>query len=213
MDVFKDRRDAGRKVAEKLKPYAGRDDVIILALPRGGVPVGDEVARALDVPLDIFLVRKLGVPGQEELAMGSIASGGVLVTNEDIISAADITHESLETVAEEERKELLRREQIYRGDSPPPQIHDRVAIVVDDGLATGASMRAAVQSIKKMAPRKVVVAVPVADEQVCRDFELQADEVVCVQTPRPLHGVGAWYEDFSQLSDGEVQSILARHRQ
>ncbi|MBD3333268.1 phosphoribosyltransferase [candidate division GN15 bacterium] len=213
MTVFKDRNDAGRKLAERLRSYESRDDVIVLGLPRGGVPVGYEVALSLGAPLDIFLVRKLGVPGQEELAMGSIASGGVMVKNEDIISAADITHESLETVAAEERQELLRRESEYRGDNPPPRVKDRVVILVDDGLATGASMRAAVESVRKMEPREVVVAVPVADPQVCREFEREADNVVCVETPRPLHGVGAWYDEFEQVSDRDVKAILNSSRQ
>ncbi len=210
MQIFKDRGDAGRQVAQRLAQYENRDDVIVLALPRGGVPVGIQVAKALNAPLDVFLVRKLGVPGQEELAMGSIATGGVRVENDDVIQAARIPPHIIDRVAEQEQAELRRRENAYRGDRPPPPIKDRVVILVDDGLATGASMRAAVQAVRQREPKRLVVAVPVADPSVCRDFEDEVDEVVCVEVPRPLHGVGAWYEDFSQVTDAEVKPMIAR---
>ena len=210
MKLFRDRYDAGRKVAERLAEYENRDDVIVLALPRGGVPVGLEVARALNAPLDVFLVRKLGVPGQEELAMGSIATGGVRVQNEDVVQTLGISTENIERVARQEREELMRRESLYRGDRPPPRIKDRIVILVDDGLATGASMRAAVRAVKQMGPRRLVVAVPVADPTICATIGTEADEVACVETPEPLYGVGAWYEDFGQVTDDEVQAMLAQ---
>ncbi len=209
MALFRDRSDAGRQVAWRLRRYENRDNVIVLALPRGGMPLGVEVARALNAPLDVFLVRKLGVPGQEELAMGSIASGGVQVENKEVIRMAGIVPEDIERVARKERQELKRREQVYRGDRSLPPIKEQIVILVDDGLATGASMRAAVQAVRQMRPKRLVVAVPVADPGVCRDFEREVDEIICVETPWPLHGVGAWYEDFHQVTDKEVQSMLA----
>ena len=214
MAHFRNRRDAGQKLAQKLLHYANRSDAIVLALPRGGVPVGYEVALALNVPLDIFIVRKLGLPGQEELAIGAIASGGIRVLNEDIVHALHIPEEVINRVAERELKELQRREQRYRGDRPVPEVHDRIVILVDDGLATGASMRAAVKGLRAQNPKRIVVAVPTAAPETCEAFEMIADEVVCGITPEPFLGVGRWYEDFSQTTDEGVRLFLEDvHRQ
>jgi putative phosphoribosyl transferase len=210
---FHDRHDAGRQLAAHLDPYAGRSDVIVLALPRGGVPVGYEVARALGAPLDVFLVRKLGVPGHEELAMGAIASGGVRVLNEDVVSDLRISDRWVDVVAARELAELRRREEAYRDGRPAPDVRGRVAILVDDGLATGASMRAAVSALKRLGPAKVVVAVPVGAAQTCRELEPLADEVVCAETPDPFYAVGTWYQDFDQTTDDEVRELLARANQ
>lgn len=205
---FRDRLDAGRQLAEKLSRYAGRDDVIVLALPRGGVPVGHEVARALGAPLDVFLVRKLGVPGREELAMGAIASGGVRVLNEWAVGELGISPEVIEEVAGREAQELSRREREYRGGSPALDLRDRVVLLVDDGLATGSTMRAAVAAVRKLGPGRVVVAVPVGAPQACAEFRGIADEVVCAEQPPDFYAVGAWYADFSQTSDEEVRALL-----
>jgi putative phosphoribosyl transferase len=210
---FHDRHDAGRQLAAHLDPYAGRSDVIVLALPRGGVPVGYEVARALGVPLDVFLVRKLGVPGHEELAMGAIASGGVRVLNEDVVSELRISDRWVDVVAARELAELRRREEAYRDGRPAPDVRGKVAVLVDDGLATGASMRAAVSALKRLGPAKVVVAVPVGAAQTCRELEQIADEVVCAETPDPFYAVGTWYQDFDQTTDDEVRDLLARANQ
>ena len=207
---FHDRFDAGRQLAADLDQYAGRPDVIVLALPRGGVPVGYEVARALGAPLDVFLVRKLGVPGREELAMGAIASGGVRVVNEDVVSELRITDRWLDVVAARELEELRRREEAYRDGRPAPAVRGKVGILVDDGLATGASMRAAVGALKKLGPSRVVVAVPVGAAQTCRELEQIADEVVCAEQPDPFYAVGTWYRDFDQTTDDEVRELLAR---
>ena len=208
MARFRDRRDAGQKLAQELLHYANRSDVIVLALPRGGVPVAYEVALALNVPLDIFIVRKLGLPGHEELAIGAIASGGVRVLNHDIVRMLHIPDEMIEQVAQRELKELQRREQQYRGDRPAPEVRDRIVILIDDGLATGASMRAAVAGLRAQNPKRIVVAVPVAAPETCEAFEVEVDEIVCASTPEPFFGVGRWYEDFSQTTDEGVRLFL-----
>jgi predicted phosphoribosyltransferase len=210
---FHDRFDAGRQLAAHLDQYSGRSDVIVLALPRGGVPVGYEVARALGAPLDVFLVRKLGVPGREELAMGAIASGGLRVVNEDVVSELRIPDRWLDAVAARELAELRRREEAYRDGRPAPDVRGKVGILVDDGLATGASMRAAVGALKKMGPARVVVAVPVGAAQTCQELEQIADEVVCAEAPDPFYAVGTWYRDFDQTTDDEVRELLARANQ
>jgi putative phosphoribosyl transferase len=207
---FQDRTEAGRILAEKLVVYAGRPDVLVLALPRGGVPVAFEVARALDVPLDVFVVRKLGVPGHEELAMGAIASGGVRVLNEDVIQALHPPFRVIEAVAARELEELGRRERSYRGDRPALQVRGRTVILVDDGLATGSTMRAAVKALRRLGPDRIVVAVPTAAPSTCAELGLEADECICCITPDPFYAVGVWYEDFSQTTDREVRDLLER---
>ena len=211
--IFKDRTDAGRKLAARLKHYADREDVLVLALPRGGVPVAYEVAKELNAPLDVFLVRKLGVPGHEELAMGAIASGGVRVLNEDIVNYLGIPNEVIDAVAANEQRELERRARAYRGDRPPPDVKDRIVILIDDGLATGSTMRAAAESLRLQKPRRIVVAVPVSSPEVCDEFRSEVDEIVCAITPEHLQGVGLWYKDFSQVSDEEVRELLKRATQ
>lgn len=208
MALFTDRYDAGKKLAGLLAKYADRADGYILALPRGGVPVGYEVAQALHIPLDLFIVRKLGVPGQEELAMGAIATGGVRVLNSDVIRAIGIPETVVDSVTRREEEELTRREEQYRGNRPYPDLDDRTVILVDDGLATGASMYAAVLALRHNEPAKIVVAVPVAAPEVCESFERVVDEIICAATPTPFYGVGAWYDDFSQTSDEEVRHLL-----
>lgn len=208
--LFRNRSEAGRWLAERLKAYAHRPDVIVLALPRGGVPVGFELARALDAPLDVFLVRKLGLPGQEELAMGAIASGGVRVLNDDVVGALAVPASVIDEVARKEEQELRRREQAYRGSRPMPDLRGRVVILVDDGLATGSTMRAAVRAVKQMGPARVVVAVPVAAASTRDDIALEVDEIVCATPPEPFLAVGRWYEDFSQTRDEEVHDLLQR---
>ncbi|MCL6648859.1 MAG: phosphoribosyltransferase [Chloroflexi bacterium] len=210
---FADRFDAGRRLAARLKHYAGRPDVLVLALPRGGVAVGYEVARALRLPLDVFLVRKLGVPGHEELAMGAVASGGMRVLNEDVISMLHIPPAVIERVATAELRELERREALYRAGRPPLNLAGRTVILVDDGLATGSTMRAAVLAARQQQPAAVVMAVPVAAPEVCAAFRNLADEVVCLETPPVLYAVGMWYRDFRQLTDAEVRDLLARAEQ
>ncbi|HEX8854837.1 MAG TPA: phosphoribosyltransferase family protein [Thermoleophilaceae bacterium] len=209
---FHDRRHAGHLLAARLRHYAGRNDVIVLGLPRGGVPVAYEVARELDAPLDVFLVRKLGVPGQEELALGAIASGGIVVINRGLVETVGLTREDIAGIVARERRELERREREYRGDRPPPDLSGRVVILVDDGLATGSTMFAAVHAVRQENPARVVVAVPVSDRDVCDRLGREADEAVCVFTPRPMAAVGFWYEDFSQTSDEEVRELLERAR-
>lgn len=207
---FRDRAEAGRALAANLRAYAGRDDVLVLALPRGGVPVGDEVARALGAPLDVFIVRKLGVPGQEELAMGAIATGGVRVLNEFVVRQLGIAGHVIDAVARREQAELERRAREYRGDRPPPEVRGRTVILVDDGLATGATMRAAAAALRRQGPARVVVAVPVAAAETCDALADEVDEVVCTLTPEPFYGVGMWYEDFAQTTDAEVRARLSR---
>jgi erythromycin esterase-like protein/predicted phosphoribosyltransferase len=206
--LFRDRRDAGRVLAGLLDHYRGQPDVLVLGLPRGGVPVAYEVAMALGAPLDVFLVRKLGVPGREELAMGAIASGGVVVLNDDVVRGLGISPEVIQHVAEQEGRELLRREQAYREGRPPPEVSGRTVILVDDGLATGASMRAAIQALRRLGPAKIVVAVPAAPASTCREMSMVVDEMVCATTPSPFFAVGASYWDFTQTTDEEVRNLL-----
>jgi putative phosphoribosyl transferase len=207
---YRDRTDAGRQLATELPGYAGRPDVIVLALPRGGVPVAFEVASALRAPLDVFIVRKLGVPGHEEYAMGAIATGGVRVLDEKVIRAAGVTRADLEAVTASEERELARRERRYRGDRPPVDVAGRTAILVDDGLATGSTMRAAVAALREERAARVVVAVPIAPPETCDAFRDIVDDIVCARTPEPFYAVGLWYDDFSQTTDDEVRDLLAR---
>ena len=208
--LFRDRTDAGRQLAAKLAAYADRSDVLVLALPRGGVPVAFEVARVLHAPLNVFLVRKLGVPGQEELAMGAIATGGVRVLNDEVVRAAGITEDVIADVAAQEQDELWRRERLYRGDRPAPDVRGKTVILVDDGLATGSTMRAAVAALRQQRPARIVVAVPVGAPETCAEFQAEADEAVCARAPEPFYAVGLWYDDFSQTTDEEVHDLLER---
>jgi putative phosphoribosyl transferase len=208
--VFRDRIDAGKTLAQRLAKYAHRNDVVVLALPRGGVPVGYEVAEALDAPLDVFLVRKLGTPGHRELAMGAIASGGVRVLNDEVVHWLHLTPEQIDAVAREEERELARRETAYKEGRSPLTVEGRVVILVDDGLATGSTMRAAVQAVKQQGPKHVIVAVPVGARETCRDLGELADEVVCASIPEPFSAVGQWYMNFEQTTDEEVRELLRR---
>jgi putative phosphoribosyl transferase len=210
---FRDRSEAGQALARQLSAYKNQSDVLVLALPRGGVPVAYEVARALEAPLDIFLVRKLGVPGHEELAMGAIASGGLRVMNDEIVAMHRLSEREIDPVVARETAEIARRERRYRGDHPPEPIQGSIAILIDDGLATGATMRAAVRALRRQQPAKIVVAVPVAAPSTCADLREEADEVVCALTPEPFHAVGLWYQDFTQTTDDEVRTLLDRLRQ
>jgi putative phosphoribosyl transferase len=210
---FADRREAGRELAAKLGAYRGRQDVVVLALPRGGVPVAFEVAEALDAPLDIFVVRKLGMPGHPEFAIGAIASGGVRVLSEDAIRWYGISSSQIEAVAAEELAELERREREYRQGRALTDLHGRTVILVDDGLATGSSMRAAVQAVRAHKPARVVVAVPVGAPNTCEEFADITDETVCARMPEPFSAVGLWYRDFSQTTDAEVGALLQEHAQ
>jgi putative phosphoribosyl transferase len=209
---FTNRAEAGRRLGDALSSYAGRPDVIVLGLPRGGVPVAYEVARSLDAPLDVFVVRKLGVPGHEELAMGAIASGGARIVDTAIVRQLGITQREIDTVAEAEQRELDRRERRYRGDRPLPDSAGRTAIVVDDGLATGASMRVAVAALRQEHPARIVVAVPIAPQETCDALRREADDVVCAVTPEPFYAVGLWYDDFTQTTDEEVHDLLEQGR-
>jgi putative phosphoribosyl transferase len=202
------REDAGRRLARELRRYSGRSDVIVLALPRGGVPVAFEVAEALHAPLDVFVVRKLGLPWHEELAIGALASGGVRVLDADLIRVARVSDADIERVTAAEQAELERREKCYRGTRPFPDVSGRTVILVDDGLATGSTMRAAVEALRKQGPAAVVVAVPVAPAETCNAFRAIADEIICAETPEPFQAVGLWYEDFSQTSDDDVHRLL-----
>jgi predicted phosphoribosyltransferase len=206
---FRNRREAGARVAQALAAYAGRPDVVVLGLPRGGVPVASEVALALRAPLDVFLVRKLGVPFERELAMGAIATGGVRVLNTGIVDALAIPAQAIDAIAREEEAELARREREYRGDRPARDVRGKVVILVDDGLATGATMRAAVTALRRLAPSRIVTAVPTASAEACADMIEVADEVVCAETPEPFVAVGAWYDDFSETTDDDVRRLLA----
>ncbi|HYX44327.1 MAG TPA: phosphoribosyltransferase [Acidimicrobiales bacterium] len=206
--AFQDRVDAGRVLAQELRPYAGRPDVVVLGLPRGGVPVAAEVARALGATLDVLVVRKLGVPGHRELAMGAIAPGGVRVLNTDVVRALGIDESVVDEVAADEAAELERRQKLYRGDRPFPDLADKVVIVVDDGLATGATMRVAVSALRAHRPRRVVVAVPVGARPTCQALAQEADEVVCARTPAAFQAVGEWYRDFSPTTDAEIPRLL-----
>ena len=207
---FRDRTEAGRLLAERLRSYAGRDDVVVLALPRGGVPVAYEVAKELGAPLGLFLVRKVGVPGHEELAMGAIASGGILVLNERLVQALGLDEGALQQAIDQELRELERREAAYDDKRSRPELEAKTVILVDDGLATGSSMRAAALAVRRVNPARVVIAVPVAAEETCDAFRDIVDEVVCEVTPRPFQAVGLWYEDFTQTSDDEVRELLER---
>jgi erythromycin esterase-like protein/adenine/guanine phosphoribosyltransferase-like PRPP-binding protein len=211
--LFRDRSEAGRVLAEKLAHYANRPDVVVLALPRGGVPVAYEVARALGAPLDVFVVRKLGVPGYEELAMGAVATGGVRVLNDNIVAGLRIPDYLIDAVANRELEELKRRERVYRGGRPPPDLRGRTVILVDDGLATGATMLAAIKALRQLQPARIVVAVPTASPDTCEALRAEVDEVICAITPEPFHAVGRWYQDFSQTTDDEVRDLLARRQQ
>jgi predicted phosphoribosyltransferase len=210
MGAFRDRHEAGQALAEQLTSYAGRPDVLVLALPRGGVPVAYEVARALRAPLDVFVVRKLGVPGHEELAMGAVATGGVRVLNEDVVRGLGIPDHMIDAVTTWERRELTRRERLYRGERPAPDARGKTVILVDDGLATGASMQAAIAALRQQGPARVVVAVPTAARETCEALRSEVDDVVCAITPEPFQAVGLWNEDFSQTTDAEVHDLLAR---
>ena len=205
---FRDRREAGQVLADELRAYAGRPDLLVLALPRGGVPVAWEVANALHAPLDVFLVRKLGVPGHEELAMGAIASGGVRVVNDYVVGSLGIPDSAIDAVAAREQQELARRERAYRGNRPAPVVRGRTVILVDDGLATGSTMRAAAAALREQEPSELVVAVPVAARETCEAFQDEVDAVVCAITPEPFYAVGMWYRDFSQTTDEEVHELL-----
>ena len=207
---FRDRREAGRVLASLLKTFAGRDDVVVLALPRGGVPVAYEVAAALGAPLDVFLVRKLGTPGHRELAMGAIASGGVRVLNDDVVRWYGISESAIESVAREEAAELERRERAYRDGRPAPELTNRSVILVDDGLATGSTMRAGAQAVRLHRPARVVVAVPVGARQTCSEIAAVADEVICARMPEPFTAVGQWYLNFDQTDDDEVRELLQK---
>jgi putative phosphoribosyl transferase len=207
---FRDRTDAGRRLAGALSSYAGRPDLLVLALPRGGLPVGYEVARALHAPLDVILVRKLGVPGHEELAMGAIASGGVRIVSQDVVASLGIPERVIAAAAASEEHELARREQAYRHQLPSPPIPGRTVLLVDDGLATGSTMRAAAAAVKSQGPERVVVAVPVAPAETCATLRAEVDEVVCLLSPSPFISVGTFYENFSQTSDDEVRALLER---
>lgn len=208
---FADRHEAGRALASLLARHAGRTDVAVLALPRGGVPVAYEVAEALGAPLDVFLVRKLGMPGHPEFAMGAIASGGVRVLSDDVVRMYGISQEAIARVARAEQAELERREREYRQNHPAVDVRGRTVILVDDGLATGSTMRAAVQAVRQLGPARVVVAAPVGAPSTCGEFAAIADEVVCARTPEPFSAVGQWYRDFSQTTDEEVRDLLRRH--
>jgi putative phosphoribosyl transferase len=207
---FQDRADAGKYLARLLHRYSGDPSAVVLALPRGGLPVGYEIAQALDVPLDVFLVRKLGVPGYEELAMGAIASGGVRVLNSEVVRRLNIPQRSIEAVEREELAELGRRERLYRGGRPLISVANRKVILVDDGLATGASMRAAVQALQQMKPAAIVIAVPVGSPETCEELRGLVDEVVCGECPEPFFAVGTWYSNFQQTTDDEVRELLER---
>jgi putative phosphoribosyl transferase len=209
---FRNRSHAGKLLGQRLRAYADRSDVLVLALPRGGVPVAYEVAAELHAALDVLLVRKLGVPGYEELAMGAIASGGLRVVNEDVVRSLNITADAIEQVAARELVELNRRDQLYRDDRPEPDPAGRIVILVDDGLATGSTMRAAAQALASKRPARLVVAVPVAAPEICEALAREVDEVICALTPEPFHAVGLWYDDFDQTSDEDVRALLSQNR-
>ena len=205
---FENRTEAGRKLAKRLSGYANRNDVIVLGVPRGGVPVAFEISQALKVPLDVFLVRKLGAPGQEELAMGAIASGGVRILDRETIEALGVSDLDIESITSKEQKELQRRERAYRGGRPPLDVHEKTVIVVDDGIATGSSLRAGIKALRQMKPARIVVAVPVAPASTCGHLEREVDELVCLDTPELFYAIGQFYADFSQVTDEEVQGLL-----
>ena len=208
--IFQDRFDAGQRLAARLEHFAGDPNVILLALPRGGIPVAYEIARTLHVPMDVFIVRKLGLPGHEELAMGAIASGGVLVLNQQVVERLSISKSVIEAVARQQEEELHRREQLYRGDLPFPDLRGKTVILIDDGLATGSTMRAAVRAVRAEGAKRIVVAVPVASPETCREFETEVDEAICAVTPLSFFAVGQWYQDFRPTSDEEVRELLVK---
>lgn len=212
--LFQNRVEAGQRLVNLLQPYANRPGVIVIALPRGGVPVAAEVANALGAPLDVLVVRKLGIPGFRETAMGSIASGNFIYFNQDLIRRLAITPEEIDVVVQHEQEELRRREQAYRADLAPLDLRDRIVILIDDGLATGATIQVAIEAVKQQRPKQLIVAVPVADQEVCDSVGTVVDRIVCAETPQPFYAVGLWYEEFSQTSDDEVRSLLhqAKHR-
>jgi putative phosphoribosyl transferase len=211
--LFRNRTQAGQVLAGMLQEYSNREDLLVLALPRGGVPVAFEIANALHAPLDVFLVRKLGVPGQEELAMGAIATGGIRVLNYEVVKHLGLPDHVIDSATEKEQRELDRREQAYRGNREPPEVPGRTIILVDDGLATGSTMRAAVTALRQQKPARIVVAVPVAATSTCQEFREEVDQIICATTPEPFYGVGQWYEDFSQTTDEEVRDLLDRAAQ
>lgn len=208
MDKYLNRQHAGEVLAHALRAYADRDNVIVLALPRGGVPVAFEVAKQLHAPLDVFIVRKLGVPGHRELAMGAIAMGNAIVFNDDIVQELQISERDIKSVIAEEEQELKRRDAAYRGNHTFPSLRDKIVILVDDGIATGATMRAAIQALRQLKPESLIVAVPVADKSICEKIQPLVDHLYCPLQPLSLHAVGAWYDDFSQTEDEEVYSLL-----
>ncbi len=208
--IYKDRVEAGKYLAKKLANYAQRNDVLVLALPRGGVPVAFEVAQTLDAPMDIFLVRKLGVPGHEELAMGAISTGGVRIINSDVVDHLRIPARVVDAVVDTELRELERRERIYRGNRAEPDVSGKTVILVDDGLATGSTMRAAAEALRQQNPARIVVAVPVSAPETCDQYQMGVDEIICAVTPETFVGVGQWYRDFAQTTDDEVRQLLAR---
>jgi putative phosphoribosyl transferase len=208
LGTFRDRRDAGRQLGEALREYKNRRDVLVLALPRGGVPVAYEVAKFLGCPLDVLVVRKLGVPRQEELAMGAIASGGVLKLNEELIQLMRLSPEEIRTVIQREKRELQRRERAYRGDRGQLEVHGKVVLLVDDGLATGSTMRAAISALRQLGPRRLVVAIPVGAIQSCRRILRDADDLVCLRQPEDLIAISLWYDDFGQTTDRDVEELL-----
>lgn len=210
MAIFKDRHDAGKQLANELVKFKGQDDVIVLGLPRGGVPVAFEVAKTLKLPLDVFIVRKLGVPGQPELAMGAIASGDIQVLNDSVVRRAGISDSQIEEVAKQEKEELMKREEAYRGARPDIELQDKIVLLVDDGLATGASMRAAISALREHNPEKIIVAVPTAPPDTCQEFEPKVDQIICLHTPTPFWGVGGSYQNFSQTTNEEVRDLLNR---
>lgn len=208
MFLFRNRQDAGQRLAQKLSNYVAQNDVIVLALPRGGVGIGYEISKKLQLPLDVLLVRKIGVPGQEELAMGAIASGNIKVFNDDIIQALDISSDEIKEVIRREQLELKRRDQLYRGDHEFPDLKNKIVILVDDGIATGATMKAAIAAVKALGARKIIVATPVAALSTCKELQAKVDEIICLETPEPLYGIGMWYAEFPQLTDEEVIRML-----
>lgn len=213
--IFSDRYDAGQQLAEALTAYADRDDVVVLGLPRGGIPVAFEVARGLNAPLDVFVVRKLGVPMHDEMAMGAIASGGVRVLNQEIVRSLRIDETTINNVAEKEQRELERRASLYRGDHPIVELHGKIVLLVDDGMATGATMRAAVRAITQYQPSKLIIAVPTASRQTCDEFRRmdEVDDIHCILTPRSFRAVGRWYKVFDQTRDDEVRHLLDQSRE
>lgn len=210
---FRDRTDAGQRLAQRLQAYRHDSQVVVVALPRGGVPVAYEIAKALQTPLDICLVRKLGVPGQPELAMGAIASGGIQILNLGIINGLEISQGAIEAVATQELEELERRDRVYRGSAPPLNVRDCTVIVVDDGLATGCTMRAAITALKRQHPQRIIVAVPIASASTCAQLELEVDQIVCLRQPEHLYAIGNWYHNFAQTTDTEVCELLAQQQQ